>query len=379
MFYERCLDLEDLLRRKSHFLLGPRSTGKSSLIKETLPYAMYLNLLDQDLLRSLMVRPALLRERIKAQNLQQGSLVVIDEIQKIPALLDEVHHLIESDQLTFLLTGSSARKLKRGGANLLAGRAWMANLFPLCWKEITDFDLMKYINVGGLPQVYTSSYPDKELASYINLYIKEEIQEEGLVRKLEQFLIFFESLGLMSGKELNYQGWSSDTGIPRKTLQTYVELLQDTMMAFVLPAFRKTQTRKAVTRSKFYLFDVGVANKMAKRNQIEQGSDAFGQAFEHFIIQECRAINGYLEKEWKLTYWRTHSQFEVDLCLGQDWAIEIKSTSRVTDKNLKSLKALQQEQLFENYAVVCMEKEKRKIDGITIWPWKEFLQTLWNE
>lgn len=384
MFYSRIIKLQELIKQKSHFLIGPRSTGKSSLIRNTFKNSqnsqnsLYINFLERDTLRDFLVRPSLLRERVEAKSLGVSDLVIIDEIQKIPRLLDEVHLLIEEKGLVFLLTGSSARKLKKGAANLLAGRAWMANLFALTSCEITDFDLLRYLNFGGLPQVYTSSYPEKELKNYINLYIKEEIQEEGLTRKLDQFLIFFESIGLMNGKELNYQGWSSDTGIPRKTLQSYVELLQDTLLAFELPAFKKTVTRKAVVRSKFYLFDIGVANHMAKVGEIHAGSLAFGNAFEHFIIQECRALVSYLELDWKLTYWRSHSQMEVDLCLGQKWALEIKSSNRIVDKHLKGLRALREEGLFENYAVICLEKEKRVVDGITIWPWQMFINQIFS-
>lgn len=376
MYYDRILKLQSLIKQKSHFLLGPRSTGKSSLIRQTLDSELYINLLRQDTLREFIVNPSLLRERIAGLNLKPGDLVIIDEIQKVPKLLDEVHLLIEEEKLVFLLTGSSARKLKKGAANLLAGRAWMAKLFPLVSIEITDFDLIRYLNFGGLPQVYTSEYPSKELKNYTNLYIKEEIQEEGLTRKLDQFLIFFESIGLMSGEELNYQGWSSDTGVPRKTLQSYVILLQDTLMAFELPSFKKTVTRKAVSRSKFYLFDVGVANYMAKKGEIKEGSAEFGKSFEHFFIQECRALSSYLELDWKLTYWRSHSQMEVDLCLGQEWALEIKSSKRIHDKHLKGLRALREENLFKNYGVISFETEKRIVDGIIIWPWKLFLEEI---
>ncbi len=373
MFFKRILNLNKLLKQKSHFLLGPRSTGKSFWMKESLSPKLYINLLEQDTLRELLINPSRLRERI-LDKFPPHSLIVIDEIQKAPHLLDEVHYLIEEQKIRFLLTGSSARKLKRGAANLLAGRAWMTYFFPLTWREITSFHLIKYLNFGGLPQVYTSKFPRKELNSYVNLYIKEEIQEEGLIRKLSQFLIFFDTLGLVSGEELNYQGWSSDTGIPRKTLQSYVQLLQDTLLAFELPAFTKTKKRKAVSRSKLYLFDIGVANFLAKKGQIKARSKEFGKAFEHFIIQECRAYNSYLDKNWQLSYWRSHSQMEVDLCLSTEWALGIKGIDRIATHHLKGLKALKQEGLFKNYGVVCLEKYKRQIDGITIWPWQEFLK-----
>lgn len=379
MFYPRILNLQSLIDKKSHFLLGPRSTGKSLWIKKSLAPKHYFNLLEQDLLRSFTTRPSELRERILADKVKEGELIVIDEIQKVPALLDEVHSLIESHKICFLLTGSSARKLKRGAANLLAGRAWMAHFFPLTWKEITDFDLLQYLSYGGLPQVYTSDFPMKEIKNYVNLYIKEEIQEEGLIRNLSQFLTFFESIGTMNGEELNYQGWSSDTGVPRKTLQSYVELLRDTLMAFELAAFTKTKKRKAVSRSKFYLFDVGVANHLAHRGEIKERGHDYGRAFEHFIIQECRALNSYLEKEWTLSYWRSHSQMEVDLCLGTDWALEIKAIDKVGPRHLKGLKALKEENIFKNYGVISLEKHKREVEGITIWPWQEFFKFLWSD
>ena len=378
MFFDRFLNLKQLMEKKSHFLLGPRSTGKSSWIKKSLSPKYYFNLLEQDTLKELLIRPSHLREWITAKKTNPGDIIVIDEIQKAPALLNEVHFLIEEKKLHFLLTGSSARKLKRGKANLLAGRAWMAQFFPLAWKEINNFDLMKYLNFGGLPQVYTSSYPKKEIENYVNLYIKEEIQEEGLIRKLSSFLTFFESVGLMNGEVLNYQGWGSDTGIPTKTLQSYIELLKDTLMAFELPAFRKTKKRKAVSKSKFYLFDIGVANFLAKRGEVQKKSHEFGKVFEQFIIQECRCANSYLEKNQDMSYWRSHSKMEVDLCLGTKWALEIKGTRRVTSQHLKGLKALREEGLFENYGVVCLEKHKRESEGITLWPWQDFLQWLWN-
>ena len=374
MFFKRILDLNQLLKHKSHFLLGPRSTGKSFWMKKSLSPKLSLNLLEQDTLRELLINPSYLRQI--AEECPPHSLVVIDEIQKAPALLDEVHHLIEEKSLRFLLTGSSARKLKRGATNLLAGRAWMAHFFPLTWKEIPHFDLIKYINFGGLPQVYTSRFPKKELQSYVNLYMKEEIQEEGFVRKLSQFLIFFDSVGLLNGEELNYQGWSSDTGVPRKTLQSYVELLKDTLLAFELPAFTKTKKRKGISRSKLYLFDVGVAHFLARHGKIELKSKDFGKAFEHFIIQECRAYNSYFEKDWDLSYWRSHSQMEVDLCLSPDWALEIKGSQRITNHHLKGLKALREEGLFKNYGVISLEKHKREVDGITIWPWQDFLKQM---
>ncbi len=381
MLYQRALDLRELLRQKGHFLLGPRSTGKSFWIRRTLKAELFFDLLDQSLLRRLLARPQTLRETIAAKAPRPQEIVVIDEIQKAPELLDEVHALIEEYGLRFLLTGSSARKLKKGAANLLAGRVWMAQLFPLTWRELGgDFDLIRYLNFGGLPQIYTSASPEKEMKNYVDLYIKEEVQAEGLIRNMARFYSFFESVGYLNGEELNYQGWSSDTGIPRKTLQGHTEILRDTLIAFELPAFTKTRKRKAISRSKLYFFDVGVAAFLARRATISAaGSSDFGRAFEHFIIQECRACLSYTQKDWRLSYWRSYSQREVDLCLGTHYALEIKARENVTRAHLKGLSALREEGLFENYIVVSLEPRKRLVDGIVIWPWREFLQHLWEE
>ncbi len=380
MFYERALNIRQLLHQKGHFLLGPRSTGKSSWIRRTLKAELFFDLLGQSLLRRLLSRPSTLREMIAAKGPRPGEIVVIDEVQKAPELLDEVHALIEEYKLSFLLTGSSARKLKKGAANLLGGRVWMAQFFPLTWRELgKDFDLIRYLNFGGLPQVYTSASPAVEMKNYAELYIKEEVQAEGLFRNMARFYTFFESVGFLNGEELNYQGWSSDTGIPRKTLQGYTEILRDTLMAFELPAFNKTRKRKAVSRSKLYFFDVGVAGFLARRPRLSaEGGADFGRAFEHFIIQECRACLSYTQKDWPLSYWRSYSQWEVDLCLGTHYALEIKARENITGAHLKGLMALREEGLFENYAVVSLEPRKRLVDGIVIWPWREFLQHLWD-
>lgn len=341
-----------------------------------------LNLLDRGTYRELTHRPERLRERLLSLSPKpeknEKTLVVVDEIQKIPALLDEVQRLIDGGKYRFLLTGSSARKLRRGRANLLAGRAWRAFFFPLIAREITDFNLLKYLSLGGLPQVYTSADPRKELQNYIDLYMKEEIQEEGLVRKLDQFFSFFDTVGLMSGEELNFQGWSNDTDIPRKTLESYKRLLLDTLLAFELEPLKRTKKRKVSNRSKFYLFDVGVAGFLSKRGKVHTRSREFGRAFEHFIIQECRACNAYREKGWDMCYWRTHSKLEVDLCLGNEWAIEIKGRDVISPAHLKGLQTLREEGLFEKYAVICLEEHKRIMGEIEIWPWESFLSHLWG-
>ena len=377
MFYQRKVDLKKILKQKSHFLLGPRSTGKSFWIKHLFPNTPYYDLLDNDLYQSLIKTPSTIRKLIDGLE-SKHRLIIIDEIQKVPALLDEVHRMIEEKQLSFLLTGSSARKLKRHSTNLLGGRAWMAEMFPLTYNEISNFDLLKYLNFGGLPHVYNSKYPKKELKNYINLYLKEEIQQEALIRTFEQFARFLDSAALLNAEEVNYSNWASDIGIPAKTLTNYIDLLKDTLLAFELHAYTKSKKRKAIQRSKFYFFDVGVANHLTNQGEIIPKSNNFGKAFEHFIIQEVRACNSYCEYEWKLCYWRSLSQFEVDLILSDQIAIEIKSATIITPKHLKGLKALREEGIIDRFIIVSLVSSKQVIDEIEIYPWKQFLDELWS-
>lgn len=312
-------------------------------------------------------------------NKERPSLLIIDEIQKLPQLLDEVHRLIEKKKTRFLLTGSSARKLKRAGVNLLGGRAWEAALFPLVYPEIPDFDLLKYLHAGGLPHIYTSKEADEELHAYLNLYLKEEIQDEALVRKIEPFARFLDTMGQSSGEELSFEGIASDCGVGAKTVQNYVNVLEDTLMGYRLFPFLKTKKRKAITRSKFFLFDVGVAGALAQRGSFGPKSEAFGRAFEHFIVGEARAFLSYSRLRLTLGYWRSTSGFEVDLLIGDKLAIECKSTSFVTDKHLKGLRALKEEGLVQNFLIVSLDEETRMTDDhIQILPWREFLIRLWN-
>lgn len=375
MAYSRRLQLPALLGRKSFFLFGPRATGKTTLIREQLGEARVYDLLDHNVLSRLSRQPGLLGE----ENPDPSRLVVIDEIQKLPSLLDEVHRLIEATGRRFLLTGSSARKLKRGAANLLAGRAWEAALLPLSWCEIDDFDLLTLINRGGLPAIYPSPDYREELESYVNLYLREEIHAESVTRNLPGFARFLDAIGLSNGTELNYAGLASDVGVPTTTLQRYVEILQDTLLCYTLEPFRNTVKRKAITRRKLYLFDIGVTNTLARRGDIKQGSELFGAAFEHFVINELRAHLSYTRRREPLTYWRSTAQHEVDAIVGTHLAIEIKASSQVADKHLKSLRALREEGLIREYAVVSTDPNRRVTsDGITIWPWQEFLSALWS-
>jgi len=371
--YKRILDLTKLLKKKSFFLFGPRGTGKTTLIKHTLSEVTVIDLLEIRTYREYLKNPSIISEQ------KLNPVVVIDEVQKLPEILDEVHRLIEAENLTFLLTGSSARKLKRGGANLLAGRAWWAELFPLTSNEIPDFDLLTYLNRGGLPSVYPSDDYIEELSAYTGLYLKEEIQNEALTRKVAQFSEFLDLMALSNGEEISYQSVAGDCGVSANSIKNYIQVLEDTLVAFQLKAFTKTHKRKAISRSKLYLFDIGVTNSLANRGEIMEGSELFGKAFEHFIVLEVRAFLSYTRKQDTMYYWRSTSQFEVDLILGNHWAVEIKSTTSIRDKHLKGIRALKEEGNIQNFAIVSCDRYERKTkDNITVFPWMIFLKKLWN-
>jgi predicted AAA+ superfamily ATPase len=370
---KRYLNLKMALERKSHFLLGPRATGKSWLIRHQLKSAQVFDLLDHGTYDRLLRRPESLSEEIT------NKLVVLDEIQKIPKLLDEVHRLIETKGIRFLLTGSSARKLKHGGANLLAGRARQLPMYPLTAHEISGFDLVRYCNVGGLPAIYNSREARLDLRDYVHLYLKEEIIAESVVRKIDHYARFLDVIGAVSGEELNYEQIALDSGVPARTVSNFVEVLKDTLLAFELTPFRKTKTRKAISRSKLFVFDVGVANHLADRQSFALKSDEFGKAFEHFLIQETRAYLGYNLKDDEMMYWRTQSgTFEVDLVLGQKVAIEIKSAEHYQPKMLKGLRALKEEGLVSKFMLVSRDKVERVVDGIKVIPYTKYLELLWG-
>jgi predicted AAA+ superfamily ATPase len=374
--FDRKLNIFSLLQRKSFFLFGPRATGKSTLVQTQLPGAYVFNLLDHEVFRELLIRPKLISERV----LDPNKVVVIDEIQKIPALLDEVHRLIEERRLTFLLTGSSARKLRRGGANLLAGRAWEAKLFPLTSIELESaFDLATYLNRGGLPAIYGSEDYLEELNAYVSTYLSEEIQAEAVIKNLATFAEFLSLAALSNGCEINYDSMASDCAVSASTLKSYFQVLEDTLIGFKLPGFTKTTKRKAITRAKHYFFDIGVVNNLCRRGFIQEKSELFGNAFEHFIILEIRAYNSYARKNVPLSYWRSTSKFEVDIIIDGQIAVEIKASNLVTDKHLKGLRALKEEGILATFICVSQDSETRILDdGILVLPWREFLHKLWS-
>lgn len=372
--YIRELNLANLLKKRSYFLLGPRGVGKSTLIEQTLPDAKIYDLLDASQFQRLLRDPTLI-----SQETSSDTLVVIDEIQKFPELLDEVQRLIVKRKQKFLLTGSSARKLRKGGANLLAGRAYQAWLLPLTSQEIPNFDLMTYINTTGLPEFYGQAGVKDYLKAYVGTYLQEEIQAEALTRNLSGFMRFLEVVALCNGEEINYANISSDCGVPARTVEGYFGILNDTLIGFSIPPFLLTTKRKAITRSKHFLFDIGVVNSLTRRGRVEVKSELFGRIFEHFIALELRAYLAYRFIDLPLQYWRSTSHFEVDFIIGNQLAIEVKSADLVSDKHLKGIRALKEEGLIQNYAVISLDANERLTsDRIHIWPWKIFLKKLWS-
>ena len=376
MSINRLLDLNDLLKKKSFFLFGPRSTGKSTLVKEQLlNSAGIIDLLDSRLFLRLSSAPHEIEEIIDAL---EASLVVVDEIQRIPELLNEVHRLIENRKIRFLLTGSSARKLKRGNANLLAGRVWEARLYPLTWKEIPEFNLERYLLYGGLPSVYLGEYPEEELDAYVNTYLKEEIMAEGLIRNLPPFARFLKTISLANGEIVNFTKLGNDCQVAASTVREYISLLEDTLVGFLLPAWIESKKRKAVKSGKFYFFDPGVTHALSGTQTLDRNSDLYGKSFEQFIGMEIRAYLGYKRLKSSLSYWRSTHGHEVDFLIGDQIAIEVKSSQRITSADFKGLKVLSEEEIFSDFYLVSQDPVETKKNNIYTIHWKNFLEKLWQ-
>jgi predicted AAA+ superfamily ATPase len=372
-FVPRALDLAKLAGRKSLFLFGPRQTGKTALVRHALPEARVYDLLDTDIFLTLSRRPAQLGEELGPSD----RLVVLDEIQKLPVLLDEVHRLIEQRRIRFVLTGSSARKLRRGGVNLLGGRAPSRTLHPFIYRELgSAFELTKALDRGLLPAIYFSDSPREDLRAYVGTYLKEEIAAEALTRSVPAFSRFLEVAALSHGTMLNFTTVASDAQVPVSTVREYFHILEDTLLARSVPAWTKTRTRKAISTAKHYFFDVGVVRHLQHRSGLARRSPEFGEAFESFIFQELSTFIDYTEPV-PLAYWRSTSNFEVDFVLADTTAIEVKAKEPVGERDLRGLRALKEEALLKHYVVVSLEPRPRTVDGIRILPWQEFLEQLW--
>lgn len=364
------------------FLWGPRQTGKTTLLRHRYPDARWLDLLKADEFRRYVANPERLREEMEADDVPPGGQVVIDEVQKVPALLDEVHWLIENRCVQFALCGSSARKVRRGAANLLGGRALRFELHGLTAAELgADFDLTRLLNHGYLPRMVEAERPARRLDAYIANYLKEEVAAEGLVRNLPAFAGFLNAAALTDGEIVNFTNVAADCAVSSHTAKGYFEILEDTLLGRWLPAYRKRAKRRLVAAPKFYFADVGVVNRLAQRGQIVAGSELYGKAFENWVFHELVACLAYRERDEELAYWRLAGGTEVDFVLGDmRVAVEAKASAKILGRHLKGLRSLAEDNpQVGRRVVVCLEPRPRRTeDGIDLLPAGEFARQLWQ-
>jgi len=371
----------DLPPQQSAFLWGPRKTGKSTYLKAQFPDSLVYDFLKTDLFLEFSKRPSLLREQIFAKDEDAiSSPIILDEFQKVPQLLDEVHWLIENKGLSFMMCGSSARKLKRGKANLLGGRAWRYEMFPFVSAELGKLDLLKALNRGLIPVHYFQDTYKKSLRAYTQDYLKEEVFDEGLTRNIPAFSRFFDAMGFSHGELTNFSNIARECGVDSKTVKGYYQILKDTLLGNFIEPFKRRQNRQVISRTaKFYLFDVGVAGTITKRHIRQERGVDFGKAFEHFILMEIIAHNSYYEIDYEINFWRTKSGLEVDFILGGgEIAIEVKGAGSIQNKDLRPINAFLETYAPRKALVVCNEKEERSVGQVRIMPWRKFLSDLWN-
>ncbi|MGH7819957.1 MAG: ATP-binding protein [Candidatus Binatia bacterium] len=370
---ERTLDLSHIVRKKSHFLFGPRQTGKTFWIRRTFPEARYYDLLDSATYLSLSREPGRLAQEV----IDPDRPVVIDEIQRLPELLNEIHRLIESRRIRFLLTGSSARKLRRGGVNLLGGRARTRFLHPFTRRELGDhYQLERAVGRGLLPSIYFSDDPKADLESYAGAYLQQEVVAEGATRNVEAFSRFLKVAAFCNGTIVNFTEVANDAQVPRTTVYEYFEILKDTLVLHELPAWRESRKRKPLVSSKYYFFDSGVVSALQGRD-VRAGTPEFGEALETSLMHELRSHSDYISGE-PLAYWRSTSGFEVDFLIGDHTAVELKAKRNVAERDLRALHALAEERTFRRLFCVALEPRPRRIGPIEVLPWGDFLDRLWG-
>lgn len=380
--YKRNIDL-GVCRKHSCFLWGARQTGKSTLLREQFPDAVVFDLLLADEYRRCIQDPTVIRQELSGRGLSvsnQTDPVIIDEIQKVPDLLDEVHWMIERMGIRFVLCGSSARKVKRGHANLLGGRAPALYLHPLTSAEIPDFDLARALNQGLLPPHYMSDNDQLLRSAYVGAYLREEIAAEAAVRNLPAFGRFLDVAASTNGEMIVYQNIAGDCGVSAPTVKAYYELLEQTLLGRFVPAYTRRARRRVIHTPRFYFFDVGIVGALNRRGRIEPGSELWGRALEHFIFMEISAYQDYRGDRSPLTYWRTASQLEVDFVLGDGAvAVEVKSARLARDHDLHGLRAFKEEHRPRRAILVSMDaKPRRTDDGVEVLPWRVFLDELWS-
>lgn len=382
--YPRLLKM-NLPQRQSAFLWGARKVGKTTYLRHAFQSSVRYDLLASDLYFDFSKAPHHFREEVlqlSEEKLREP--IIVDEVQKVPPLLDEVHWLIENRGLRFILCGSSARKLRRGHANLLGGRAWRFQMYPLTFLEVGGFDMLRAFNTGLIPSHYLSTDHKKTLASYVVDYLKEEVQAESLVRNIPAFARFLDAAAFSQGQLTNFSNISRDCGVDAKTIREYFEILVDTHLAYLIEPFVKKKSRRIISSlPKFYFFDVGVANALTKTSIAILKGEAAGRSFEHFILMELIAFRAYQEMDFDIRFWRTKSGLETDFVVGNGAvAIEVVLTDRVDAKDFRGLKTFVEEFAPKRAIVVSNEKRPRLIEisryaAIEIYPWRVFLEKWW--
>lgn len=366
---------------QSAFLWGARKTGKSTWLHQRFPTSVYYDFLKTDVMLALAANPSLLREQLLAKDIATlKEPIILDEVQKVPQVLDEIQGLIEGHGLRFVLCGSSARKLKRGQANLLGGRAWRFEMHPLVSAEIPGFNLLQALNRGLIPAHYSEEKFHRSLRAYVQDYLKEEVFAEGLTRNVGAFSRFFDAVGFSHGELINYSNIARDCGVDSKTVKEYYQILVDTLLGYFVEPFKRRQSRQVIGKaSKFYLFDVGVAGALTQRRIPLPKGEQFGRAFEHFILMELVAYRSYKELGYPINFWRTKSGLEVDFVLsGGEVAVEVKGDTRISKRDLHALDSFTTEFKPKHALLVCTEKEERIVGAVRIIPWRIFLDRLWS-
>lgn len=375
--------LIELPSKQSVFLWGARKTGKSTYLKKNFPGSIYYDFLKSDDFLRYSKFPYKLREEILALSTEERiNPIIIDEVQKIPQILDEVHWLIVNAEVSFILCGSSARKLKRTGANLLGGRAWKYHFFPLTYNEITDFSLIKVLRKGCIPSHYNTNNIKKLFKSYVEDYLVHEIQAEGLVRNLSGFARFLDAIPFSNGEMINFANIARDCAIDAKTVKDYFTILEDTLLGYFIYPYNKKVKRDIITaQPKFYLFDVGLSTYLSKSEFEEIVGSQAGKALENYILQELIAYNSQKELDYTINYWRTKTGLEVDFLINSKVAIEVKISNNIHSTHLNGIKALNEEIKLDKSLIVCLEPKqlviKHKGSLINILPVETFLKELW--
>lgn len=374
--YERLIQINPDSKH-SVFIFGARGTGKTSWLKKSFPDAIYIDLLDDDTYTELLGKPSRLEAKIPSHH---TDWVIIDEIQKIPPLLNEVHRLIEAKKLRFILTGSSARKLRRKGVNLLAGRALTYHMYPLTAMELQgDDDIEHAIQYGRLPSVIQHESPAKYLSSYVKTYLREEVYQESLVRNLQVFTRFMEVTSFSQGETINYTEIAREVGSNRNTVTTFFDILEDLLIAYRIPVFTKRAKRKLTSHSKFYYFDAGVYRSIRPSGPLDLSEEITGPLLETLFLQEVKALIDYFDLKYTIYYWRTQSQIEVDFVLygaSGFHAFEIKRKEKLTKKDFKGLSTFGKDYPMATRHMLYGGSKSYYENDVHVYPFKEALQNI---